>query len=46
MAFGPDVVIDGVAKRTLFISNDNDFIGTVTDGGHPAGAALLCVRDR
>lgn len=39
MAFGPDVVSGGVAKRTLFISNDNDFIGTVTDSGHPAGAA-------
>ncbi len=39
MAFGPDVVVGGVAKRTLFISNDNDFIGTVTDDGHPAGAA-------
>ncbi|MFL6658210.1 MAG: esterase-like activity of phytase family protein [Massilia sp.] len=37
MAFGPDVVIDGVARRTLYISNDNDFIGTVTDSGHPAG---------
>lgn len=38
MAFGPDVVVDGVAKHTLFISNDNDFIGTVKDEGHPAGA--------
>jgi DNA-binding beta-propeller fold protein YncE len=39
MAFGPEVVVKGVAKRTLFISNDNDFIGTVTDAGHPGGAA-------
>jgi DNA-binding beta-propeller fold protein YncE len=38
LAFGPDVVIDGVSKHTLFISNDNDFIATVTDSGHPAGA--------
>lgn len=38
MAFGPDVVIGGVAKHTLYISNDNDFIGTVVDTGHPAGA--------
>jgi len=38
MAFGSDVVINGVRKHTLFISNDNDFIGTVTDSGHPAGA--------
>lgn len=39
MAFGQDVLIDGVAKHTLYISNDNDFIGTVTDSGHPAGLA-------
>lgn len=38
MAFGSDIVIKGVRKHTLFISNDNDFIGTVTDSGHPAGA--------
>ena len=37
MAFGQDVLIDGVSKHTLYISNDNDFIGTVTDSGHPAG---------
>lgn len=39
MAFGQDVVIGGVVKHTLYISNDNDFIGTVTDSGHPAGIA-------
>lgn len=39
MAFGQDVLIDGVAKHTLYVSNDNDFIGTVTDSGHPAGIA-------
>lgn len=38
MAFGPDIEIAGVAKHTLYISNDNDFIGTVTDSGHLAGA--------
>ena len=38
MAFGPDVMLDGVSKHTLFISNDNDFISTVTDSSHPAGA--------
>ncbi len=38
LAFGPDVMIDGVNKHTLFISNDNDFIGTVVDSGHPDGA--------
>jgi hypothetical protein len=37
MAFGPDVIIGGVRKHTLYISNDNDFIGTVVDSGHPAG---------
>jgi hypothetical protein len=38
MAFGPDVVIDGLPRHTLLISNDNDFIGTVVDAGHPGGA--------
>ena len=33
----PDVMFNGVAKHTLFLSNDNDFIGTVTNTGHPAG---------
>ncbi|MBW4520862.1 MAG: esterase-like activity of phytase family protein [Scytolyngbya sp. HA4215-MV1] len=37
IAFGPDVVINGVTKHTLFIANDNDFIGTVTDTNHPTG---------
>lgn len=37
LAFGPDVTIGGVVKHTLFIANDNDFIGTVTDAGHPGG---------
>lgn len=37
LAFGPDVVIDGALKHTLFVSNDNDFIGTVVDSNHPAG---------
>ena len=37
MAFGPDLVIDGALTHTLWLSNDNDFIGTVTDSNHPAG---------
>ena len=37
VAFGPDVVVDGVTKHTLWVANDNDFIGTVTDSLHPAG---------
>ncbi|WP_250536628.1 esterase-like activity of phytase family protein [Caballeronia sp. AZ10_KS36] len=37
LAFGPDVRINGALKHTLFIANDNDFIGTVTDTHHPNG---------
>ncbi len=29
MAFGEDVVIDGVIRHTLFIANDNDFVPSV-----------------
>jgi hypothetical protein len=29
VAFGPDMVIEGVNKHTLFIANDNDFLPTV-----------------
>ncbi|TGP39646.1 esterase-like activity of phytase family protein [bacterium M00.F.Ca.ET.228.01.1.1] len=39
LAFGPDVMVGGVKKHTLFIANDNDFLGTVTDTNHPAGIA-------
>ncbi|MBT9595927.1 MAG: esterase-like activity of phytase family protein [Vitreoscilla sp.] len=34
MAFGDDVVIDGVTKHTLYIANDNDFLA-VAPGGLP-----------
>ena len=37
VAFGPDIVIGGVTKHTLFLANDNDFIGTVVDTNHPGG---------
>ena len=37
VAFGPDVVMSGVIKHTLFVANDNDFIAIVTDTNHPAG---------
>jgi hypothetical protein len=37
LAFGPDVVIAGVAKHTLFVSTDNDFLPTITDSLHPTG---------
>jgi hypothetical protein len=39
MAFGPDLVSNGVTRHTLYLSNDNDFIGTVVDSNHPAGIA-------
>ncbi|HET8711033.1 MAG TPA: esterase-like activity of phytase family protein, partial [Spongiibacteraceae bacterium] len=31
IAFGQDVVIDGVTKHTLFVANDNDFLATIAD---------------
>jgi hypothetical protein len=38
LAFGPNVTINGVLKHTLFIANDNDFLGTLEpDTYHPAG---------
>jgi hypothetical protein len=37
LTFGPDIVLDGVPKRTLWLSNDNDYIGTVVDSNHPSG---------
>ncbi|HJW12175.1 MAG TPA: esterase-like activity of phytase family protein [Albitalea sp.] len=37
MAFGPDVVVGGVTRHTLFVSNDNDFSATVTGTLHPSG---------
>ncbi|HEY2732793.1 MAG TPA: esterase-like activity of phytase family protein, partial [Polyangiales bacterium] len=37
LAFGPDVVTQGVTRHTLDLSNDNDFLGTITDSNHPTG---------
>jgi len=31
MAFGPDVVLNGVVSHTLYIANDNDFLAAVPD---------------
>lgn len=31
IAFGPDVVVNGVTEHTLYVSNDNDFLATTTD---------------
>jgi hypothetical protein len=38
IAFGPDVVLNGVSKHTLFVANDNDFVGHLVDSLHPNGA--------
>lgn len=32
MAFGPDVVIDGVTRHTLYVANDNDFLAVAPGG--------------
>ena len=37
VAFGPDVVVAGITKHTLYVSNDNDFLATITDSNHPSG---------
>ena len=39
LAFGQHVVIGGVVEHTLFVTNDNDFVPTLTDSFHPAGVA-------
>jgi hypothetical protein len=37
MTFGQDVVYNNVNLHTLWISNDNDFLSTITDTKHPQG---------
>jgi DNA-binding beta-propeller fold protein YncE len=37
VAFGPDVQVGGVSKHTLFVANDNDFVGHLVDSLHPNG---------
>jgi hypothetical protein len=32
LAFGPDVVIDGVIRHTLYVANDNDFLAVAPGG--------------
>ncbi|HSW18486.1 MAG TPA: esterase-like activity of phytase family protein [Ramlibacter sp.] len=34
MAFGEDIVVDGVTKHTLYITNDNDYL-SIAPGGKP-----------
>jgi hypothetical protein len=37
IAFGQDVVINGLTKHTLYVSNDNDYVAVVIDTNHPTG---------
>jgi hypothetical protein len=37
LAFGENVVIEGVVKHTLYVSSDNDFVPAITDPHHPCG---------
>jgi hypothetical protein len=37
IAFGADLQADGATRHTLFVANDNDFLGTFADAGHPQG---------
>jgi hypothetical protein len=39
ITFGADVKIGNATKHTLIVSNDNDFLATITDTGHPNGIA-------
>jgi len=37
LAFGQDVVINGVTEHTLYIANDNDFLSTLPDPNNLSG---------
>ena len=37
LAFGEDVIVNGIVKHTLYVSSDNDFVPVVTDTHHAAG---------
>jgi hypothetical protein len=37
ITFGPEITQNGVTRHTLFVSNDNDYLGTFVDDGHPQG---------
>ena len=39
ITFGPDITANGVTRHTLIVSNDNDFLETYVDAGHPQGGA-------
>jgi hypothetical protein len=38
VAFGPDLTVGGVAKHTIYLANDNDYLPVVTDLLHPLGS--------
>ncbi len=38
IAFGADVVVNGVTKHTLYLANDNDFLGSVKPNGSTVAA--------
>ena len=40
VAFGQDVVINGVTKHTLYVANDNDFLATIADPLNPTGGTV------
>jgi len=37
MAFGDDLMYNGVNMHTLWVTNDNDFLSTIIDTKHPLG---------
>jgi hypothetical protein len=40
IAFGQDVVIDGATKHTLYVANDNDFLGEIADPTDPVNSIV------
>lgn len=38
IAFGQDITVDGVTKHTLYLANDNDFLGAVAPKGSTVAA--------
>ncbi|PWT81582.1 MAG: pyruvate-binding protein, partial [Blastocatellia bacterium] len=39
IAFGQDVIIDGVTKHTLYVANDNDYTAFVPNVNYPGETA-------
>jgi hypothetical protein len=40
ITFGQDVVIDGATKHTLYVANDNDFLGEIADPTDPVNGIV------